>query len=169
MGETGHEPKFRVKHRSFDDTEKYGANNPILFINIFLGKIGKRGFKFLSLWGRSCWADTLVGQLDWGRTHLNQDIGVFNVGFRILHFGVRYLFFFFGGRCTLSRNYTRKQNSREIFPSTFLERSRFLEKKNVYEPNFAQFFGDVQLAILLTVLMNLPQKMIVLILGGDGP
>ena len=82
---------------------------------------------------------------------------------------MRYLFFFFGGRCTLSRNYTRKQNSREIFPSTFLERSRFLEKKNVYEPNFAQFFGDVQLAILLTVLMNLPQKMIVLILGGDGP
>ena len=123
----------------------------------------------MSIWGRSCWADTLVGQLDWGRTHLNQDIGVFNVGFRILHFGVRYLFFFFGGRCTLSRNYTRKQNSREIFPSTFLERSRFLEKKNVYEPNFAQFFGDVQLAILLTVLMNLPQKMIVLILGGDGP
>ena len=65
--------------------------------------------------------------------------------------------FFFGGRCTLSRNYTRKQNSCEIFPSTFLECSRFFGK-NVYEPNFAHFSGDFQPAILLTVLMNLPKE-----------
>ena len=74
--------------------------------------------------------------------------------------------FFSRGRCTLSRNCTRKQNSREIFPSAFFERSRFFGK-HVYEPNFVQFFRDFQLAILLTVVMNLPQKMIVLIFGGD--
>ena len=55
------------------------------------------------------------------------------------------------------RNYTRKQNSREIFPTTSLEGSGFFEK-NVYEPNFAHCSGDFQLAILLTVLMNLPKK-----------
>ena len=52
-------------------------------------------------------------------------------------------------------------------PAHFWSVPDFLEK-NVYERNFAQFFGDFQFAILLTVLRNLPKKNIVLILGGDG-
>ena len=47
-----------------------------------------------------------------------------------------------------------------FFPAHFWSVPDFLEK-NVYEPNFAQFFGDFQLAILLTVVMNLPPKMFV--------
>ena len=54
----------------------------------------------------------------------------------------------------------------KFFPAHFLSVPDFFGK-HVYEPNFAQFFGDFQLAILLTVVMNLPQKMIVLIFGGD--
>ena len=55
LGETGHEPKFHVKHRSW---KKIWGKQPIF------SKYGKRGFKSLSLWGRSCWADTLVGRAD---------------------------------------------------------------------------------------------------------
>jgi len=44
----------------------YGANNPI-FYSYFWGKIGKRGFKFLSIRGK------VVGQT-------LQDIGVWNFG-----------------------------------------------------------------------------------------
>ena len=118
----------------------------------------------MSLWGRSCWADTLVGQLDWGRTHLNQDIGVFNVGFWILDFGVRYLVFFVAGAPYLANIHVNKTLAK-FFPAHFWSVPDFLEK-NVYEPNFAQFFGDFQLAILPTVVMNLPQKMFVSIFWG---
>ena len=65
-----------------------------------------------------------------------------------------------------TRNYRRKQNSREIFPIHFLLFQIF-GKQNVYEPNFAQFLGDFQLDVLLTVLMNLQKQKNVLILGGD--
>ena len=102
------------------------------FLSTFFCRIGGGGFKFLSLWGRSCWADTLVGQLDWGRTHLNQDIGVLMFWILDLGFWGAILVFFLRGRCTLSRNYTGKQNSREIFTSTFLERSRFFGKKRLW-------------------------------------
>ena len=70
------------------------------------------------------------------------------------------LSFFFRGRCTLPRNYTRKQNSHKNFPSTFLELSLFqiFGKQNVFEPNFVNFFGDFQLDILHAVLMNLSKN-----------
>ena len=51
----------------------------------------------------------------------------------------------------------------KFFPSIFL--FQIFGKQNVYEPNFARFFDDFQLDILLTVLINLQNN--VLILGGD--
>ena len=62
--------RHRKKDRSFDDRKKTWGKQP----NFFIKMNGKRGFKCLRLWGRSCravgWADTLVGLV--GQTRVGQ-------------------------------------------------------------------------------------------------
>ena len=45
----------------FQETNVYAPNfaTPNFVYSFFFGRICERGFEFLSLWGRSCWADTL--------------------------------------------------------------------------------------------------------------
>ena len=79
---------------------------------------------------------------------------------------MRYLCFFFVAGAPYLAIIQVNKTLAKFLPAHFWSVPDFLEK-NVYEPNFAQFFGDFQLAVLLTVLINLLQKRIVIIFGGD--
>ena len=55
--------------------------------------------------------------------------------------------------CLIKQILTCKQNSREIFPNTFLGIVPDFLGKTVYEPNFAHFFCDFHFDILVHVLV----------------
>ena len=65
-GETGHEPKFHVNTATCMTEKKNNMRQTAQLFYVsytkIRGKRCKRGFKCLNLWGRSCWADTRVGQ-----------------------------------------------------------------------------------------------------------